>query len=238
MPMEVTLKGIEKIFGESWALKSVNVDFKSHERISIVGHNGAGKSTLLSIVATIMSPSHGQVLFEHSGEQLSERTDIRRRMSMLSHAPMMYPDLTGFENLRFFAGLYGADDDAKNLTQCLAKVGMAAAANTLFRACSRGMQQRLSFARALLANPELLLLDEPFSGLDTKGTERLKRILMDDFRGGWLLVTHDLGQGFELADRFWILRRGQVEHDVPKSDIDFKEYVRLCEASLPEDVLR
>ncbi len=235
MPLQVSLDHIDKVFDETWALKQVSSQFNMSERITIVGHNGAGKSTILSIVATIMNPTRGSVSFSNQEGVVSDRIEIRRRMSFLSHAAMMYPDLTALENLQFFAGLYdvkGVDYQAQ-----LEKVGMRHAENILFRACSRGMQQRLSFVRALLAKPQLLLLDEPFSGLDHKGIQRLKSILIDDYEGGWLLVTHDMSQGYELADRFWIFKRGRLAQDLKKSDVSFKQYVSLCETNLPDEVL-
>ncbi|MCB1042594.1 MAG: ABC transporter ATP-binding protein [Acidobacteria bacterium] len=238
MSFEVHLDKIDKVYGETWALKGVSATIQTGDRITIVGHNGAGKSTLLGLTATLTNPTRGTICYEIDGTVAKDRGQIRRHMSMLSHSPMLYADLTARENLKFFAGLYGVSTDHHGIDSRLEKVGMKAAGDTLFRACSRGMQQRISFARAMLGDPDLLLLDEPFSGLDKKGTERLKNILMTEYRHGWLLVTHDLGQGYEMANRLWIFKHGRLAHNLKKSELDFKEYVSLCEANLPEEVLR
>jgi heme exporter protein A len=234
LAFSIELQGVGKTFGETTALRSFSATVQEGERIGVIGHNGAGKSTLLNIIATLVRPSSGKIDFRLDGETLSNANQIRRQLSYLSHEPMLYGDLTAAENLRFVAQMYGRELDEQSLMDVLREVGMETARDRLFRNCSRGMKQRLSLARALLADPRLLLLDEPFSGLDTEGVARLRSLFSTATRS-WIMVTHHLHLGYALATRFWILKRGRLLHDLHKVDIDFETYLELCGAT-PEAV--
>ena len=224
MTFTIKLDKITKRFGEFTALKDVTATLGEGDRISILGHNGAGKSTLLNIVATLTRPTSGKVTFFEDNQELTKDIQVRKRLSFLSHEPMLYPDLTAEENLRFTARLYGRELDDQALAELLEKVGMTRARKRLFRTCSRGMQQRLSLARALLPDPKLLLLDEPFSGLDNEGVGRMTGLLA---KHSWVMVTHDLKLGYEMADYFWIFRRGKLVYQLAKKDVDFEKYMTL-----------
>lgn len=237
MALEIKLQQVSKHFGEFSALRQISESIREGDRISILGHNGAGKSSLLSLVATLSRPSEGQVHYYLNGVELLAKPKIRRLLSYLSHEPMLYPDLSARENLRFVAGMYHQALDESELDSLLERVGMAQVGTRLFRSCSRGMQQRLAIARTLLPQPRLLLLDEPFSGLDQEGINRLKKVFDDD-RLSWLLVTHDLQLGFELANRFWILNRGKLVHSLSKSDVRFEDYLSLSQSASLAGVAR
>ncbi len=223
MTLSVALRKAAKRFGELSALSGVDATFHEGERVALLGHNGAGKSTLLNLIATLTQPSSGSVVWSEDGQPLEDKNRIRRLFTYLSHQPMLYPDLTAIENLRFTARLYGVKAGDAELAALLDLVGMKRARHRLFRNCSRGMQQRLSLARALAPNPRLLLLDEPFSGLDAGGVERLQAVLRDK---SWIMTTHDLRVGYEMADRLWVLKRGKIARAVDKGQIDLAE----CEA--------
>lgn len=230
----IELKGITKTFGETTALRNLSATIQEGERIGVLGHNGAGKSTLLNIMATLVRPSSGSVSYQLDQTVLNNANQIRQHLSYLSHEPMLYGDLTAAENLRFVAGMYGKKLNEYDLQAMLEAVGMTHARDRLFRNCSRGMKQRLSLARALLGEPRLLLLDEPFSGLDTEGVARLRALFSTQTRS-WVMVTHHLHLGYALATRFWILKRGRLVHDLNKDDVSFEAYLDLCGAS-PEAV--
>lgn len=236
MGLTIELEGVSKHFGEFAALRSFSETLRPGDRVSLLGHNGAGKSTLLNMVATLARPSEGRITYTDGERTLVQKREIRRRLTYLSHEPMLYPDLTAAENLRFVAGMYGLSLSDDALHELLETVGMAMVGDRLFRNCSRGMQQRLAIARAMLPKPDLLLLDEPFSGLDSEGTQRLTGLFTRPDLS-WLLVTHDLRIGYELANRFWILRRGKLVHSLSKADVDFETYLQLSQSATLSGVL-
>ncbi|CAM2005809.1 ATP-binding cassette domain-containing protein [Acanthopleuribacter pedis] len=234
MSLSIRFSELSKQFGETIALWRVSEQLHPGDRVSILGHNGAGKSTLLHILATLSRPSSGDISFSLDGETCDNPKKLRNHLTFLSHEPMLYPDLTAMENLRFINRLYQRNLSDAQLGELLERVGMADFAERLFRTCSRGMQQRLSLARALLPQPKLLLLDEPFSGLDRGGVERMKH-LFSNTEMSWILVTHHLRLGYELANRFWILHRGRMLHSLHKRDLSYEAYLRFCEGSSMEE---
>lgn len=236
MDLEIRLEGIAKHFGEFTAVRSFSEVVHKGDRISVLGHNGAGKSTLLNMVATLSRPTEGEIRYILGEKELKERTDIRKTLTYLSHEPMLYPDLTAAENLRFVAGMYNKELDDDRLAALLEMVGMSFVGDRLFRSCSRGMQQRLAIARALLPEPHLLLLDEPFSGLDSEGTRRLKGLFTKEDLT-WLLVTHDLPLAYEMANRFWIMRRGKLVNSVRKEDVTYEAYMAMSQAATTAGVM-
>ena len=231
----IQLKQVGKQFGEFSALRDISQTIVQGDRIAIVGHNGAGKSTLLNLVATLSRPTSGEITYALDGQPLENTARVRALLTYFSHDAMMYPDLTGLENLKFAARMYGKPEDDASLRGLLQKVGMARAGERVFRTCSRGMQQRLSLARALLPEPLFLLLDEPFSGLDEEGVARLKTVFCQA-EWSWLMVVHDIGLGYELADRFWILKRGKLEHNLSKSEVGYEDYLALARGTTMEGV--
>lgn len=206
------MRGISRVYGRTRALNGVNLQLWAGELVALLGPNGAGKSTLVSILATLTAPSQGSVTFD--GELDGE--SLRQRIGVIAHESFCYGDLSGRENLAFFAKLYQVANSSTAIAELLARVGLSAeAADRPFRTYSRGMAQRLSIARALLPRPQLLLADEPFTGLDRSGIEALQRLFSEERRRGatLLVVTHDFAAVAALVDRVLVLKRGRLVHD-------------------------
>lgn len=233
MSLRIEIERVTKQYSEVIALRNFSATIEEGDRIAVLGHNGAGKSTLLNLLATLSKPSSGKLIFSESGQDLTAVHHKRRCLAYLSHEAMLYADLTAMENLRFVARMLGLSHQTgdHDLLGHLAQVGIDHAANRLVRTFSRGMRQRTSLARALLAKPKLLLLDEPFSGLDHDGVNRLKTLFTTQTTS-WVMVTHHLGLGYELANRIWILSRGKLKHQLDKKDVSFQAYLDLCQQAV------
>jgi heme exporter protein A len=204
----VELLRLEHDFGERPVLRGVELRIEPAASLALFGENGAGKTTLLRIVAGLLRPSRGEARIEgvaalHAGPTL------RRRVGFLSHRPLVWGGLTADENLRLVGKLYGLPDDATDTA--LERVGLAKHADTRARDLSQGQRQRLGIARALVAEPDLLLLDEPHAGLDTAGTELLDGLL-EGMRGTAtiLLATHDHDRGRRLCNTALTLIDGRL----------------------------
>jgi len=211
-------RGLTKRFGRLTALRPLDLRVSSGEVLAVFGRNGAGKTTFLHLAASLTRPTAGEVLYE--GRPAAEH---RRHVGLLSHASFLYSDLTARENLEFYARLYGVEVSVDDV---LAEANLAARANAPVRTLSRGMHQRLAVARALLHRPKLLLLDEPYTGLDAVSAEKLSMRLRTfggpAFAGGFgeasperavILTTHDLERGLEVATRVAILDSGRLAYD-------------------------
>ena len=207
----VLARGLRREFGGVAVLTGVDLTVEAGELVVLLGSNGAGKTTLLRVLATLLRPSGGTLqLF---GEDASRRPPTaRRRIGHVGHESACYPDLTGRENLEFYAELHGVPDPARRVDDLLRWAGLEDAARRPVRVYSRGMAQRLALARALVHGPELLLLDEPFSGLDQAAVARLETLLGELRRSGHAIVlsTHDLDRVATLATRVAILHRGRI----------------------------
>jgi heme exporter protein A len=207
----VVAEGLRREFGGTPVLAGVDLTVEAGELVVLLGSNGAGKTTLLRMLATLLRPSGGTLtLF---GEDASRRPPAaRRRLGYVGHESACYPDLTGRENLEFHAELHGVPDSARRIADLLRWAGLEDAARRPARVYSRGMVQRLALARALLHGPELLLLDEPFSGLDLAAVARLETLLGELRRSGHAIVlsTHDLDRVAGLATRVAMLHRGRI----------------------------
>jgi heme exporter protein A len=230
---EVQARGLTKLYGRQRALGGVDVTLRAGRLTALLGPNGAGKSTLLGVLSTLVRPTSGTVRF---GAGLDAR-DVRAGIGVLAHEPMVYGELSALENLRFFAGLYALADGAERARALLDEVGLDEEARRRpARTYSRGMLQRLALARALLHRPRLLLLDEPFTGLDRFGAERLARTLAAARQEGRIVVvvSHDLEALGGLTDHLVVLKRGKIVHDevrdAPLSAVELKDtYLRFSE---------
>jgi heme exporter protein A len=178
----IELRKLTKSFGSKYALRGVDLRVMPGESLVIFGPNGAGKSTLIRILSSLSRPTSGSVHI--GGLDLATHADgIRRHLGVVSHAPLLYDSLTAEENLRFFAGLYGMSQPEPRITMLLGQVGLITRRGDLVRTFSRGMVQRLAIARALLHDPQVLLLDEPDTGLDPQAAEMLHDLLVQVSRG-------------------------------------------------------
>ncbi|MDX2090246.1 MAG: ABC transporter ATP-binding protein [Kofleriaceae bacterium] len=208
----VQIEKLTKRYGRERALGGVNLELAAGKMTALLGHNGAGKTTLLGIVSTLVRATDGHVRYRSSGEELHGEA-VRKEIGMLAHASMCYGELSALENLELVAGLYGVDGSAKALNAMLDRVGLdPKARERAARTYSRGMLQRLALARALLTRPSLVLLDEPFTGLDRGGALALGEQLGQLREGGAIVVvvTHDLEAIAGRTDHVAILRRGQL----------------------------
>lgn len=212
----VEARGLSRRFGRNWALQGVDLTLQAGEAVALVGGNGAGKSTLLSLLATVRRPSRGTLeLFGLPAHKNHE--SIRSRLGFVGHATFLDDALTARENLRFYAGLYSVADPARRVEQALAEAGLAARASDRVEGFSRGMRQRLSLARALLHDPQLLVLDEPFSGLDPQGSLALsERLRAEKQKGRAVIVaTHQFEHVLAWCDRIVVLHLGQLVEQAP-----------------------
>jgi heme ABC exporter ATP-binding subunit CcmA len=201
-------EALSKQFGNLTVLRSLSVTVQPGEFLTIFGRNGAGKTTFLKIVAGLVRSYTGDVVL--FGENLNSTGNAaRRRVGFVSHETFLYPDLTVRENLLFHARLYRIPDASRVVDRAIGDMGLEAKAAVPVRTLSRGMKQRVSLSRAFLHQPELLLLDEPFTGLDERAAEVLDQALQTFKAGGGsvLMASHDIARGWK-ADRVAVLDRG------------------------------
>ncbi len=220
----IEVRGLAKYFGRFSALRGLDLTVGAGEFIALFGRNGAGKTTFLRILAGLSHPSSGKV-------QISPRNGVAPRylrgsIGYLSHNTSLYVDLTALENLKFYAQLMGLPAGDEGLMQKIGQVGLAGREREPVRNYSRGMQQRLAIARAFLHDPDIFLLDEPFTGLDQAGSDFLKSYLLEAHSRGktCLIAIHDLQLGYDLADRIVVIEKGVAALDISKSSLTVDEF--------------
>ena len=208
----LTFTDVTRNFGRRRALNRVSFTCAAGQIVALLGANGAGKSTLLSIAATMLEPSSGAVLYGgHSARAAGAA--LRARIGVLGHDLYIYPELTAYENLVFFGRLYGISDVDAVAGRALVRAGLEDRASDAVSSFSRGMRQRLALERALLHSPRLLLLDEPFTGLDDASSSALRERLLGARAQGALVVvtTHDLEAIEPLVDTAFVLTSGRLQ---------------------------
>jgi heme exporter protein A len=213
--LSVEFQQIEKRYGMRFALRGVSLNIGAGECVALVGANGSGKTTLLKIAALLVRPSAGRVRFSDNGSSPAETPSVKRRIGLVAHNTLLYDELTAEENLVFFARLYGLEDPKHRAAAALEPAGLAPRARDMVRTFSRGMRQRLTIARALLAAPGLLLLDEPATGLDPAGQQWLARVLARLRTEGCTVVmsTHGRSEAHAVVTRAVRLENGRVVED-------------------------
>jgi heme exporter protein A len=217
----VRVRKLTKAFGHQMALRGLDLSVAEGEFLALFGPNGAGKTTLIRIVASLMRPTAGTV--EVRGQELSKAaTSLRRHIGLISHDPLLYGDLTPDENLRFFARMYELPDAASRIDAVLEQVGLAVRRRDPVRTFSRGMIQRLAIARAILHDPAIMLLDEPYTGLDLQAADMLRLVLQQLAASNRtvILTTHNLEQGLEMCERAAILNRGKLVWEGERQGLD------------------
>ena len=202
--------GLVRAFGALQVLRGVDLEVRAGEMLAVAGPNGAGKTTLLRLLAGLMRPSAGEVRIRGL-QPTRDDPGPRRAIGLLSHHTFLYDDLTPAENLHFTARLYGLADAAGAARAALEEVGLTARADTPVRHLSRGLLQRAAIARALLHQPDILLLDEPFTGLDAPSADRFRALLAAQLARGraLVLVSHHLAEAWDLATHVAVLSGGR-----------------------------
>jgi heme exporter protein A len=211
----IEIQHLTKRFGPRVALQEIDLQIEGGESVVLAGPNGAGKTTLLRILARLTRPTSGTVRI--AGLDLAqETTALRRKIGFLSHRTLLYENLTAQQNLRFYARLYGLAQPQRRIDALLANVGLAARRDDLVRTFSRGMKQRLAIARAVLHKPSVLLLDEPYTGLDPLAAETLNSLLQTFVAAQHtlLMTTHQITQEV-MGKRALILYQGRILDDAP-----------------------
>jgi heme ABC exporter ATP-binding subunit CcmA len=219
MTILLTATGIGKFYGMRPVLKGISLQVERGEFVAVLGSNGAGKTTLLRILATLSRPSSGALTIGGI-DALTHPSRARALIGLVSHQSLIYPDLTGRENLVFYGRMYGIPDRAGNresrIENALRRVGLWGRHNDIARTYSRGMLQRLTIARAILHDPRLLMLDEPFTGLDQAAAGSLSALLRETAITGRAVVmaTHELARGLDGVTRALILKGGRIEDEL------------------------
>ena len=230
--LAVEVRGLTRAFGVRKALDKVDLDLPRGAFLSIFGPNGAGKSTLLRVLTTLTPASKGTAKVMGL-DVTSDAVALREHIGLISHNPLLYPDLSAEENLTFFAEMYGLPEPAARVTELLAAVELDHRRLDLVRTFSRGMLQRLSIARALLHHPDVLFLDEPYSGLDPHAMDILDSLIAQIRQEHtFVMVSHDLAKGLELCTHAMILARGRVVLFEPRENLDPEEFARTYRSTV------
>jgi len=228
----VEAHNLTKAFGTRKALDGVSFELPEGAFLSIFGPNGAGKTTLLRVLSTLARPTAGSASI--CGIDLKEGSDEARGLiGMISHASMLYPDLTAEENLVLYGKLYGVADPQARASELLEAVGLSHRRLDQVRTFSRGMTQRVSIARALVHDPRIVFLDEPYSGLDPHAVDIFDELIAS-VRGDrtFIMVSHDLAKGFSMCTHALVLARGRVVAFAPKEELDYDEFAALYRSTV------
>ena len=232
MSFAIETNKLTKSFGDRKAVDGVSIQVPKGAFLSIFGPNGAGKTTLLRVLTTCARPTKGEVRI--CGIDLKEEPDEARGcMSLISHAPMLYPDLTAYENLMIYAQLYGVEDPKARVMELLAAVELKHRRFDVVRTFSRGMLQRLSIARALIHDPKVVFLDEPYSGLDPHAVEVFDQLIAKHREGRtFVMVSHDFAKGFDMCTHALVLAKGRVVAFDAKENLDAAEFEQLSRTTV------
>jgi len=224
----IEARGLTKSFGSNLALRGIDLSVNSGEHLVVFGPNGAGKTTLVKILSTLVKPSSGKVLLD--GIDISSRpAQVRRKITLVGHQTFLYDDLTVYENLKFYGEMYDVPDLEQRIGEVISWTQLESRRHDRVGTLSRGMQQRVSIARAVLHNPPVLLLDEPETGLDPHASSTIKDLLDSASYGSRTVVmtSHNLERGLELGDSVIILDKGKIVYRASKSEIDTADFRRI-----------
>ncbi len=235
--MIITVKKLIKRFGPKTVLRGLDFQVDAGEFVALLGPNGAGKTTFLRILASLSRPLAGTV--QIAGYSLpGQAAAVRQRLGVVSHLPLLYGDLTAEENLRFYGRMYSLPNLDSRIQAVLDLVGLLKRRRDLVRTFSRGMQQRLAIGRAVLHDPEVMLFDEPHTGLDQDACNMLDSVLREvAARGRTVVMTsHDLARAADLASRFDILSRGKIVASMPRDQMGTGNLLDLYRQALADPV--
>jgi heme exporter protein A len=229
----IEVRKLVKLFGAKKVLRGLDFHVEAGEFVALLGPNGAGKTTFLRILASLSRPTAGGVRV--AGYPLpSQAAAVRARLGVVTHQPLLYGDLTAEENLRFYARMYGLAEVPHRIELVLGLVGLHPRRRDLVRTFSRGMQQRLAIGRAILHDPDVLLFDEPHTGLDQDACDMLDAVLREvAARGRTVVMTsHDLARVENLASRFDVLSQGVIAASVSRRDLAGKNLLDFYREAL------
>ncbi len=231
--MRIRASGLTKHFGHRTIVKGATLSVRPGEVVTIFGPNGAGKTTLIRMLATLLRPTSGTLEIE-GADALANPSDVRRALGVVVHEHLAYPIFSPYENLRFFGQMYGVEQLEHRATTLLTEVGLQRFIHEPLHIFSRGMTQRFMIARALLHHPSVLLLDEPFSGLDTSAKQFvLERIAEERQKGtGIVVTTHNTELGYLVGTRFLFMINGALEAVAQKDEISAETLLLIYEEKL------
>jgi heme exporter protein A len=223
----IEARGLNKKFGYKTALRNVDIVLREGDSLALFGPNGAGKSTLIQVLCSLLQPTSGIVRIA-GYEARRDREALHQIIGLIGHQTFLYPHLTAYENLKFYGAMYRVARLHVRITEVLDIVGLGDHRNDLVQNFSRGMQQRLSIGRAIIHDPKIMFLDEPFTGLDQHGSEEFIKLIWQfrDQGKTVIMASHHLHLGLELCHRAAILKSGRIVYlqDVARiSKNDFKQ---------------
>jgi heme exporter protein A len=233
---EIVVRKLIKRFGLKPVLRGLNFQVEAGEFVALLGPNGAGKTTFLRILASLSRPTLGEVWI--AGHRLPQQASaVRRTLGVVSHLPLLYGDLTAEENLQFYGKMYGVSNLQERLSEVLEMIGLTARKRDLVRTFSRGMQQRLAIGRAVLHDPDVMLFDEPHTGLDQDACSMLDNVLQEvAARGRTVVMTsHDLARTADLASRFDVLSRGVIVESAQRTEVKPNELLTFYRAAIQDE---
>ncbi|MDT8317715.1 MAG: ABC transporter ATP-binding protein [bacterium] len=224
----IKVSALRKTYGSVDALRGVDLHVKEGEFLTLFGPNGAGKTTLLKTLSTIIKPTSGKVYIDGL-DAIEADHEVRRKIGVISHKTFLYGDLSALENLVFYARMYQLPNPEERARELIEEVGLGGRENHLVETFSRGMEQRLSIARALIHNPHIIYLDEPYSGLDQHASLMLGNLLKKlhtDTRT-IIMTTHNIGHGLEISDRIVIQLAGKVVYEDQTANHTTKSFEKV-----------
>lgn len=213
-----------KTIGSKTVLKDINLHIEPGEFVSVLGPNGAGKTTLLKVLTLLTPPSEGQVYI--AGQKITGNPlALRKKMGVISHNTFLYGNLTAYENLLFYGRMYDVPNVRQRIKEVIAEVGLQYSLNDPVRTFSRGMQQRLAIARAIIHDPDILFLDEPYTGLDQHAIGILNQVLLNltNQNRTIYMITHNFEQGLHMSDRIIILVSGRIVYEASSKSLSLEE---------------
>ena len=234
--MRLRASQLTKDFGHHTIVKNATLSVHPGEVVTIFGPNGAGKTTLIKVLATLLKPTSGKLEIEGT-DAISDYSDVRRALGVVIHENLAYPSFSPYENLKFFGQMYGVKQLEHRAITLLAEVGLQRFLHEPLRIFSRGMTQRFMIARALLHTPSVLLLDEPFSGLDASARQFvLNRIAREQQKGtGIVITTHNTELGYLAGTRFLFMINGELEEVAQKDEIEAETLLLMYEERLTDN---
>jgi heme exporter protein A len=235
----IEARGLVKKFGHKTALRNIDIFLTEGDSLALFGPNGAGKSTLIQVLCSLLQPTSGSVRIA-GYEARSDREALHQIIGLIGHQTFLYPDLTAFENLKFYGAMYGVARLNDRIPEVLDLVGLSDFRNDVIQNFSRGMQQRLSIGRAIIHDPRIIFLDEPFTGLDQQGSEDFVKLILQfrDQGKTVIMASHHLHLGIKLCDRAAILKAGRIVYLQDVAHISPDDFKQIYSQKVGENALR